>query len=83
MEAAGYWLLRDANALLGRALRLEERWGIATYRQRLLFRFQAFAQASARSHQLEALGAFAYLMGERMRALWPEVQEMPPYPAFR
>jgi hypothetical protein len=83
MEAAGYWLLQNANALLPRALRLEERWGISTYRQRLLFRFEAFAQASARARQLEELGAFAYLMGQRMRSLWSEVQEMPLYPAFR
>jgi hypothetical protein len=83
MEAGGWWLLQNAISLLPRALRLDERWGISTYRQRLLHRFEAFAQRSGRSGHLEALGAFAYLMGQRMRARWPEVQDMPLYPAFR
>ena len=83
IEAAGYWLIENANALLPRALRLEQRWGISTYRQRLLYRFEAFSRMSARSRELEALGAWAYLMHERMRAKWPEVQDMSLYPAFR
>ncbi len=83
IEAAGWWLLKNANDLLPRALRFEQRWGISTNRQRLLYRFEVFAQASARFHQLEALGAWAYVMGQRLRAKWPEVQDMPLYPAFR
>jgi hypothetical protein len=83
MEAAGYWLVQNTNALMPRALRLEQRWGISTYRQRLLHRFEVFSQMSARSGHLEALGAWASVMHERMRVKWPEVQDMPVYPAFR
>jgi chromatin segregation and condensation protein Rec8/ScpA/Scc1 (kleisin family) len=83
MEASGWWLLMNAVSLLPLALRLDERWGISTYRQRLLHRFEAFAQRSERSRHLEALGAFAYVMGQRMRVKWPETPDMPLYPAFR
>ena len=82
-EAAGWWLLQNAVALLPRALRLEERWGISTYRQRLLYRLEVFANLSARTRRLEALGAFAYTMGQRLRVRWPETPDMPLYPAFR
>ncbi|HXH22755.1 MAG TPA: hypothetical protein VNN10_12065 [Dehalococcoidia bacterium] len=83
MEAAGWWLITTSNQLLTRALRFEERWGISTYRQRLLFRFEEFSRRAAASGHLEALGAWAWLMHERLRARWPEVEEMPLYPAFR
>jgi hypothetical protein len=83
MEGFAYWTIRLANRLLPMALRLEQAWGIATYRQRLLHAFEAFSQRSSRTGRLEAFGAFAYLMGQKMRLRWPEVQDMPLYPAFR
>jgi thiamine kinase-like enzyme len=83
MEAAGWWLITTSNQLLPRALRFEERWGISTYRQRLLLRFEEFSRRATASGYLEALGAWAWLMHERLRARWPEVEEMPLYPAFR
>ncbi len=83
VEAAGWWLIANANQLLPRALRLEQTWGISTYRQRLLYRFGAFVETSSRFGRLEALGAWAYEMRELMRRKWPEVRDMPLYPAFR
>jgi hypothetical protein len=82
-EAAGWWLIANANSLLPGALRFERRWGISTVRQRLLYRFEEFSRLSAKSGYLEALGTWAWLMHERMKVLWPEVQDMPVYPAFR
>jgi hypothetical protein len=83
MKAAGWWLLQNAVSLLPQALRFDERWGISTLRQRLLYRFEVFARNSGRAGCLEAMGAWAYQMGQKMRAKWPEVQEMPVFAAFR
>jgi hypothetical protein len=83
MEAAGWWLIANANSLLPGALRFERRWGISTVRQRLLYRFEEFSRLAAKSGRLEALGSWAWLMHERMKVRWPEVQDMPVYPAFR
>ncbi len=83
VNAAAFWLISTTVQLLPQALRLDQTWGISTIRQRLLYRFGLFSQTTARFRRLEALGAWAYLMRERMRAKWHEAREMPLYPAFR
>lgn len=84
VEAAAYWLLRSAaDGLFARARRANETWGIATIRQRCLHRLGTVATLAAEHGHLPALGAFAARLHHRLRALWPDVPEMPLYPALR
>lgn len=54
----------------------------ATDRQRYLARFDVVARTTAQFGHMEAIGRMAHAMGEKMRQLWPDVEEMPFYPAF-
>jgi hypothetical protein len=58
-------------------------WGTSTTRQRAIARLQLLAEAAAEFGMLEALGATAAILARRLQALWPEVQPMEVYPAFR
>jgi hypothetical protein len=59
-------------------------WGIATKRQRVLVRLEAFARASEHWGHLPALGAAARQIESRLRDLWlREMEEVPLYPAFQ
>jgi hypothetical protein len=82
-EACAFWLLAGANRLMPRALRFEDRWGLATYRQRILHLLAACSEATLRARHLPALGAFASITLEKLRAKWPEVQEIGVFPAFQ
>jgi hypothetical protein len=83
--ACAYWALRDCRWRLARAL--NEDWdvaGMATSRQRLLFRIAVAAETIEQVGYLEALGATLQEISKRLRTLWPpEAHTMPYYPAFR
>ena len=60
------------------------RWGIATHRQRILVRFDIFAQTTETFGVLEATGKTIKDAATKLRTLWPkETDAMPLYPAFR
>jgi len=83
-ETCVFWLLRwfQMNSL--QRILAEDRLVIAaTDRQRHLLRAEVVAQTTGEAGHLEALGATIGAMAARMRALWPETEEMPLYPAFR
>ena len=83
-EACVYWLLRwwQMNPL-ARILAEDRSVIAATDRQRHLLRADVAAQTTEEVGHLEAMGATIGAMAARMRARWPETEEMPLYPAFR
>lgn len=60
-----------------------EKWGIATIGQRGLMWFGQIATMAEQFGDFPAIGATAEAMTARFRTLWPDVDEMPYYPAFR
>jgi len=74
-----WWLLVSTAQLVDRAVDEDLDWGIATYRQRVVYRWSEFADATP-SSSLEAL---ARDVVARTHALWPETEPLPRYPAFR
>ena len=58
-------------------------WGTSTTRQRAIARLELLAEATAEFGVLEALGATAAILARRLQALWPELEPMSLYPAFR
>ena len=58
-------------------------WGTSTTRQRAIPRLELLAEASAAFGMLEALGTTAGLLVGRLKQLWPAVEPMSLYPAFR
>jgi hypothetical protein len=83
--ACVYWTLRDCRWRLARAL--NEDWdvaGMATSRQRLLFRIAVAAETIEQVGYLEALGATLRETNKKLYTLWPpEAHTMLYYPAFR
>lgn len=53
-------------------------------RQRILTRFERFAQTTAESGYMEALGSLFQTMATTLRKRWPAyAQQLPIYPAFK
>jgi thiamine kinase-like enzyme len=79
----GYWLLHTLEWHLERALKEDQSWGIASLRQRILARLEAFVTTSEEFGRFPAVhdtaGRLLDVLGER----WPETQSLPLYPAFQ
>jgi hypothetical protein len=82
VTACAYWLLAGFTSLPD-CLPEDRVWGISTTRQRLLYRFDVFSRLAFAHHHLEALASHVRLLSERVSALWPDLEPMPLYPAFR
>jgi hypothetical protein len=61
----------------------DKEWGVATLRQRVLLRLDLVARLTAERGYREALGATLARIAEALHARWPEVPDLPLYPAFR
>jgi hypothetical protein len=84
VEACAFWLIETFAAwFMPRILKEDWRWGIASVRQRVLVRFNCFAEAAAEFAHLEAIGATIRELETKLRQLWSGIEEMPYYPAFR
>jgi hypothetical protein len=84
VEACACWMITTTSWHLEKALSQDGQWGIATMRQRVLMRLDAFVRVAEQFGYLEATAATAADMAARARALWPpEADEAPSYPAFR
>ena len=55
----------------------------ASDRQRFLTRTDILVQASEQFGHLEAIGATMRTLAAKLRARWPDTEEMAYYPAFR
>lgn len=80
----GVWLLRTMHWQFPKVLTEDSEWGISTIRQRLLYRFRLFADATVTHSYLTALGQTARALANRFDELWgAETEPMPLYAAFR
>ncbi len=76
------WTLETFAWGLSRLLEQDASWGMATGRQRGIVRFEILAQTAEAFGHLEAVGATAGAIAAKLRTLWPDVEDMPDYPAF-
>jgi phosphotransferase family enzyme len=78
------WLIRNGIWMLENATQDDWRWGISTWRQRVLLRLDALTDTTEEFNHLRAMGATARRCTKRLREIWPEeADRMPLYPAFR
>ncbi len=82
MRVCGLKLFMTLNWHLAEALENERNWGIATIRQRVLARLEAFITSSEELDRLPALRGLAETVLPILAARWPEVSPLPLYPAF-
>ena len=82
VAACAFWTIGTISWNLPRTLQEDDRWGLATVRQRHLLRLETLAAATEQFGYLEALGAMARQLRARLMQLWT-VDNMPLYPAFR
>jgi len=79
----GHWLLKTLAWHLEAALDADQSWGLASLRQRITARLEAFVGASEEFGRCPALhdtaGRLLDVLGER----WPETPSLPLYPAFQ
>ncbi len=81
--ACGFWLLSTLSRQLPNAVEADRTWGIATVRQRLLARLEAFIATAEEFGQLPALRGMASRLLEVLHKAWPETPPLPLYPAFQ
>lgn len=79
----GFWLLRALAWHLDDALKEDHDWGIASLRQRVLARLDAFALTSEEFSDFPALRATAGRLLELLAKQWTGVPHLPLYPAFQ
>ena len=82
VRVCAYWLLTSLNRPLANAMDADRTWGIATVRQRVLARLEAFAATSEEFDELPALRAMTARLLEHLHHAWPDVSPLPLYPAF-
>lgn len=81
--ACGFWLLSSLGRHLAPAVEADQTWGIATMRQRLLARVEAFITTAEEFDQLPAVRTMASRLLEVLRSAWTEIPPLPLYPAFQ
>lgn len=79
----GFWLLHTLAWHLEPALQEDRSWGIASIRQRILARLEAFVLTSEEFNELPALRGTAARLLELLGKRWPESPGLPLYPAFQ
>jgi Phosphotransferase enzyme family len=83
VAVCGFWLLSTLSRQLAKAMQADRTWGIATVRQRLLARLEAFITTAEEFDQLPALRGMASRSLEILRKAWPDTPQLPMYPAFQ
>ena len=74
-----FWLLHTTVWGFDGLEEADEKWGIATRRQRLVLRWGEFADRT----DVNVLAAFGGRVRDAVAERWPETEPMPLYPAFR
>jgi hypothetical protein len=83
VAACGFWLVSTLSRQLANALEADRTWGIATVRQRLLARLEAFIITAEEFGQMTALRGMTSQLLELLHKAWPDVPPLPLYPAFQ
>ena len=81
-SVCGAWLLSSLSRSLTRAMEADSTWGIATLRQRVLARLEAFIATAEAFDQLPALRGMAAQMLGILEKAWPDTPSLAFYPAF-
>jgi hypothetical protein len=83
LETCASWLMGNLASMLPQALEEDGKWGIATYRQRLLKRLAVFIALSKGSDGLGGLRNISEQLLDRLETRWgDELEPLPLYPAF-
>ncbi len=83
-EACVYWMIQWYQMVpLPVILEKDRHIVAATDRQRYLQRSDIVMKTTEAAGHMQALGATIRAMTRKMHTLWPDVEEMPYYPAFR
>jgi hypothetical protein len=81
--ARALWTVATVGDRLAKVLDEDDRWGIATLRQRHLLRLETFVAGADETGHLPALAAVARDLLGCLKGRWGDAAEMPLYPAFR
>jgi hypothetical protein len=82
--ASAYWTIRSVGWTVQRVLDHDEEWGLATHRQRHVYRLEMLAQQTRDAGFLEAIGEVVGAAARVLRKWWAgDDLEMAVYPAFR
>lgn len=82
VAVCGFWLVSTLSRQLANAIEADRTWGIATIRQRVLRRLEAFIATDHELNRLPALRGTSERLLERLRETWQGLQPLPLYPAF-
>ena len=82
-DVCGFWMLSSLSRHLANAIEADRTWGIATMRQRVLARLDAFIATAEEFNRRPALRGVAARLLEALREAWPDAPPLPLYPAFR
>lgn len=82
-DACTFWMLDWYHEFPLSDLLTKDRMIVtSTVRQRLLVRAAVLAQVTEEVGHMEAIGATVRAIATKLRALWPEADTLPYYPAF-
>jgi Phosphotransferase enzyme family len=81
-DVCGFWLLSTLGRHVANAIEADRTWGIATMRQRVLARLEAFVATADEFDRRPALRGVAARLLESLRKIWLDVAPLPLYPAF-
>lgn len=79
----GYWLLKTLEFHIESALKEDQIWGIASLRQRILARLEAFVTTSEEFSHFTAMRGISIRLLDLLRKRWPDLVPLPVYPAFQ
>lgn len=79
----GFWLLSTLIRHLEDALENDQNWGIATNRQRVLARLEAFIHTSEQFAKLPILQGMSSSLLELLHQRWADTPQLALYPAFQ
>ena len=82
VTACAFWLMSTLSRQLGNAMEADRTWGIATIRQRVLARLEAFTVTAEKFDQLPALRGTTSSLLEMLQTAWPDTPTLPLYPSF-
>ena len=83
VSTCGFWLFHTLLWHLERCLEEDPSWGLASIRQRILARLEAFITTSEEFGHFPATRGTAGRLLELLGKRWPETPALPLYPAFR
>ena len=83
LECSAYWTAFTLLELLNSVLAEDQRWGVASRRQRILTRLRAFTEFDEEPKYLCEIRSLYNKLHEKLQSMWSsETDELAQYPAF-